>query len=81
MYRASPGRFMADWFDAEGKRHRASFPTAAQAQRHEHQQAAYAHAERCRRELDLSVHHVFRHKTARATAAKRAAAIITAAEA
>lgn len=77
MYRLGPGEFMADWFSADGKRHRKRFPTSTAAQRHEHEQNAMAHAERCAAELNLAVHHTYRHKTARADLAKRAAAVIT----
>jgi hypothetical protein len=77
MYKEAPGKWMADWFDVDGKRKRKQFTSPTQAQRHEHEQLALVRAEQCARELDLSVHHTFRHKTARAAIAKKAAAIIT----
>jgi myo-inositol-1-phosphate synthase len=54
MYQKRPGVFMADWFDADGRRHRKQFKNADQAKKHEHREAALTHAERATRELKLS---------------------------
>jgi hypothetical protein len=76
-YRIPGGEFMADWYDAEGKRHRRRFKTKIKADRHEWEQSALAKAEACARQLDKAPHHAYQHKGVRAELAKRAAAIIT----
>ena len=45
---------MADWWDADGKRHRKQFATSAAAREHEHRETAMAHAERATREMKLA---------------------------
>jgi myo-inositol-1-phosphate synthase len=45
---------MADWFDADGRRHRKQFKNSDDAKKHEHREAALAHAVRANRELKLS---------------------------
>ena len=42
---------MADWWDADGRRHRKQFATAAAAREHEHRETALAHAMRASREM------------------------------
>ena len=54
MYQKSPGVFMADWWDADGRRHRKQFANAAAAREHEHRETALAHAERASREMKLA---------------------------
>jgi hypothetical protein len=54
MYQKSPGVFMADWWDADGRRHRKQFSTSAAAREHEHRETALAHAERASREMKLA---------------------------
>jgi myo-inositol-1-phosphate synthase len=54
MYQKRPGIFMADWWDADGRRHRKQFSTAETARQHEHRETALAHAERASRELKLA---------------------------
>src|SRR5271157_3388531 len=54
MYQKRPGVFMADWWDADGHRHRKQFGTAAAAREHEHRETALAHAERASREMKLA---------------------------
>src|SRR3954465_3119957 len=54
MYQKKPGVFMADWWDADGRRHRKQFSTAALAREHEHRETALAHAERASREMKLA---------------------------
>src|SRR5579862_9307320 len=54
MYQKGPGVFMADWWDADGRRHRKQFATSAAAREHEHRQTALAHAERASREMRLA---------------------------
>src|SRR6202163_3007217 len=54
MYQKRPGVFMADWWDAEGRRHRKQFATAPAAREHEHRETALAHAERASREMKLA---------------------------
>src|SRR3954465_14901618 len=54
MYQKSPGVFMADWWDADGRRHRKQFSTAALAREHEHRETALAHPERASREMKLA---------------------------
>ena len=50
MYQKKPGVFMADWWDADGRRHRKQFSTSAAAREHEHRETALAHAERAARD-------------------------------
>jgi len=45
---------MADWWDADGHRHRKQFSTSAAAREHEHRETALAHAERASREMKLA---------------------------
>ena len=45
---------MADWWDANGARHRKQFATSAAAREHEHRETALAHAERASREMKLA---------------------------
>ena len=45
---------MADWWDADGRRHRKQFATSAAAKEHEHRETALAHAERASREMKLA---------------------------
>src|SRR5438270_9842323 len=54
MYQKRPGIFMADWWDADGRRHRKQFSTASGAREHEHRETALAHAERASREMKLA---------------------------
>src|SRR5499427_1102907 len=54
MYQKRPGVFMADWWDADGRRHRKQFSTASGAREHEHRETALAHAERAGREMKLA---------------------------
>src|SRR5579863_371168 len=54
MYQKRPGVFMADWWDADGRRHRKQFSTASSAREHEHRETALAHAERAGREMKLA---------------------------
>src|ERR1700688_2323881 len=54
MYQKKPGVFMADWWDADGRRHRKQFANAATAREHEHRETALAHAERASREMKLA---------------------------
>ncbi|HXX01862.1 MAG TPA: inositol-3-phosphate synthase, partial [Candidatus Acidoferrales bacterium] len=54
MYEKKPGVFMADWWDANGRRHRKQFANAASAREHEHRETALAHAERASREMKLA---------------------------
>src|SRR5579885_3204619 len=64
MYQKKPGVFMADWWDADGRRHRKQFKNSAAAREHEHRETALAHAERASREMKLA---------ARTSGAKRSA--------
>src|SRR5258708_23700886 len=54
MYQKKPGAFRADWWDADGRRHRKQFATSAAAKEHEHRETALAHAERASREMKLA---------------------------
>ena len=54
MYQKQPGVFMADWWDADGRRHRKQFSNAKSASEHEHRETALAHAERASREMKLA---------------------------
>src|SRR5258708_38172651 len=54
MYQKKPGVFMADWWDADGKRHRKQFASSGAAREHEHRETALAHAERAIREMKLA---------------------------
>src|SRR5207302_10798037 len=54
MYQKKAGVFMADWWDADGRRHRKQFSTSAAAREHEHRETALAHAERASREMKLA---------------------------
>src|ERR1700686_4896390 len=54
MYQKRPGVFMADWWDADGRRHRKQFANSGAAREHEHRQTALAHAERATREMKLA---------------------------
>src|ERR1043166_6814356 len=54
MYQKRPGVFMADWWDADGRRHRKQFSTSAAAREHEHRETALAHAERASPEMKLA---------------------------
>jgi myo-inositol-1-phosphate synthase len=54
MYQKKPGVFMADWWDADGRRHRKQFANASAAREHEHRETALAHAERASREMKLA---------------------------
>src|SRR3954464_2046504 len=54
MYQKKPGVFMADWWDADGRRHRKQFSSASGAREHEHRETALAHAERASREMKLA---------------------------
>jgi hypothetical protein len=54
MYQKRPGVFMADWWDADGRRHRKQFANSSAAREHEHRQTALAHAERATREMKLA---------------------------
>src|SRR5499425_722720 len=54
MYQKKPGVFMADWWDAAGRRHRKQFSTSVAAREHEHRETAFAHAERAGREMNLA---------------------------
>ena len=45
---------MADWWDANGRRHRKQFKNAASAREHEHRETAAAHAKRATREMKLA---------------------------
>ena len=54
MYQKKPGVFMADWWDADGRRHRKQFATSSAAREHEHRETALAHAERASREMKLA---------------------------
>ena len=58
---------MADWWDADGRRHRKQFATASAAREHEHRETALAHAERAGREMKLA---------ARSSTSKRAKAAV-----
>ncbi len=46
---------MADWWDADGRRHRKQFSNAQSAREHEHRETALAHAERASRELKMAI--------------------------
>src|ERR1700739_1862273 len=54
MYQKRPGVFMADWWDADGRRHRKQFSNSAAAREHEHRETALAHAERASLEMKLA---------------------------
>src|SRR5262249_25400878 len=54
MDQKRPGVFMADWWDANGRRHRKQFKNAALAKEHEHRETAMAHAKRATREMKLA---------------------------
>ena len=54
MYQKKAGVFMADWWDADGRRHRKQFSSAPAAREHEHRETALAHAERASREMKLA---------------------------
>src|SRR3984957_10475964 len=54
MYQKRPGIYMADWWDADGSRHRKQFITAQAARQHEHRETALAHAERASREMKMA---------------------------
>src|SRR6266581_751993 len=54
MYQKKAGVFMADWWDADGRRHRKQFSNSAAAREHEHRETALAHAERASREMKLA---------------------------
>src|SRR5246127_1158951 len=54
MYQKKAGVFMADWWDADGRRHRKQFSNSAAAREHEHRETALAHAERPSREMKLA---------------------------
>src|SRR5246127_4232322 len=54
MYQKKAGVFMADWWDADGRRHRKQFSNAAAAREHEHRETALPHAERPSREMKLA---------------------------
>ncbi len=54
MYQKRPGVYMADWWDADGRRHRKQFASSQAAREHEHRETALAHAERASRELKLA---------------------------
>src|ERR1700729_1393559 len=54
MYQKRPGVYMADWWDADGGRHRKQFTTSSAAREHEHRETALAHAERAGRELKMA---------------------------
>src|SRR5215831_15080348 len=54
MYQKRPGVFMADWWDADGRRHRKQFSSSSAAREHEHRETALAHAERASREMKLA---------------------------
>ena len=54
MYQKRPGVFMADWWDADGRRHRKQFSNSQSAREHEHRETALAHAERASRELKMA---------------------------
>src|SRR5262252_3876206 len=54
MYQKKPGVFMADWWDADGRRHRKQFAKSSDAREHEHRETALAHAERASREMKLA---------------------------
>src|ERR1700741_4785500 len=54
MYQKKTGVFMADWWDADGRRHRKQFSNSAAAREHEHRETALAHAERASREMKLA---------------------------
>ena len=53
MYQKAAGVFMADWWDADGRRHRKQFASARSAREHEHRETAAAHEERARREMKM----------------------------
>jgi len=63
-YRKAPGKFLADWFDASGRRLRKQFGTLQAAHRFEHEQTALAIAERCGKELRNALHHTHRKRPA-----------------
>ena len=54
MYQKSPQAFMADWSDADGRRHRKQFSTAKAALEHEHRETALTHAVRASRAMTLA---------------------------
>jgi myo-inositol-1-phosphate synthase len=54
MYQKGPGAYMADWCDADGRRHRKQFANAEAARQHEHRETALTHALRASRELKLA---------------------------
>ena len=45
MYQKRPGVFMADWWDADGRRHRKQFSTSAAAREHEQRDGDKGHAD------------------------------------
>src|SRR6202046_3519748 len=67
MYQKKPGVFMADWWDADGRRHRKQFANAAAAREHEHRETALAHAERASREMKLAARSSSVKKSSRKT--------------
>ena len=69
MYQKKPGVFMADWWDADGNRHRKQFSTSAAAREHEHRETALAHAERASREMNLAAR-TSTKRTSKASAGK-----------
>ena len=69
MYQKKPGVFMADWWDADGHRHRKQFSTSAAAREHEHRETALAHAERASREMNLAAR-TSTKRTSKASAGK-----------
>ncbi|MGB0040369.1 MAG: hypothetical protein WBQ00_15820, partial [Terriglobales bacterium] len=54
MYQKSTGVYMADWWDADGRRHRKQFSNSQSARQHEHRETALAHSERASREMKLA---------------------------
>ena len=54
MYQKRPGSYMADWSDADGRRHRKQFSTAKAALEHEHRETALTHALRASRAFKLA---------------------------